>query len=229
MKINRNFSTFLAECVGTFSLVLFGCSAIVVDELFGGSIGHVGISFSFGIIVMVMIYSFGNISGAHLNPAVTIGFFFSKRLKLKDIPIYISAQLIGAFLAALLLRIAFPQSSTLGATLPKVSGVFAFIVEIILTFILMLVILNVSIGHMEKGIMAGVAIGSLITLEAMVGGPLTGASMNPARSLGPAVIGLNLSDIYIYIFAPIIGAVSASPMCSLIQGDKCCGSIAERN
>jgi MIP family channel proteins len=222
MKINKNISTLIAEVIGTFALVLFGCSAIVVDSLYNGVVGHVGIALVFGLIVMAMIYSVGNISGANLNPAVTIGFVAAGRMKIKKAVLYITAQFVGAILAALVIKAAFPSSLILGETLPSVHLISAFIIETVLTFFLMFVILNVSTGHMEKGIMAGVAIGGTVALEAIVGGPLTGASMNPARSLGPALVNLNLTHLWIYIAAPILGALLASPLCRVIQGPECC-------
>lgn len=218
--MNKNI--YVAEAIGTFVLVFAGCGAIVVDEIFPGNLGHLGISASFGLVVMAMIYSIGNISGAHLNPAVTLGFVFARRLDKREAPAYIASQMVGAITAALLLLALFPQSDTLGATLPAAGLFSAFVIEVVLTFILMFVILNVSTGHMEKGIMAGVAIGGTIALEALIGGPVSGASMNPARSLGPALISGNLSDLWLYLTAPVVGALLAFPTCRLIQGSDCC-------
>lgn len=138
--------------------------------------------------------------------------------------LYIIFQILGALIAALILHIAFPESKSLGATIPSVPFIFAFSVVTILTFVLMFVILNVSTGHMEKGIMAGVAIGGTIFIEALIGGPLTGASMNPARSVAPALLSQNLNNISIYIIAPILGAILASPFCKIIQGKECCNN-----
>jgi aquaporin Z len=220
--VKEEFNSLIAEVIGTFALVFFGCGAIVVNNQFENIIGHFGIAMTFGVIVMAMIYSIGNISGAHLNPAVTIGFVFAKRIKARKAFPYIFAQLFGAIIASSILKRAFPMSETLGATLPNVSWIFAFITEIILTFILMFVILNVSSGHMEKGIMAGVAIGGTVFLAALVGGPICGASMNPARSIAPALLSMHLESLSLYIFGPIIGAILASPMCRIIQGKECC-------
>lgn len=222
ISLKKEINSLIAEAVGTFALVLFGCGAIIVNELYNNPLGHLGICLVFGVVVMAMIYSVGNISGTHLNPAVSIGFFFARRIGLQKALLYIVFQLAGAFLAAFLLRVAFPESESLGATLPSVSWIFAAVIEIILSFILMFVILNVSTGHREKGIMAGVAIGGVIFMEALVGGPLTGASMNPARSLAPALLSLKLDSVWIYLVAPVIGTVLASPFCRLIQGDQCC-------
>ncbi|ACF10864.1 major intrinsic protein [Chlorobaculum parvum NCIB 8327] len=213
---------FIAEAIGTFALVFAGCGAIVVNESFGGALGHLGVSTVFGLVVMAMIYSVGNVSGAHLNPAVTLGFVFAGRLDKRSIPGYIGSQLIGALAAAAALRLLFPESATLGSTLPGIDLARAFIVEVLLSFVLMFVILNVSTGHMEKGIMAGVAVGGTIALEALVGGPLTGASMNPARSLAPALLSGNLSSIWLYLTAPVVGTWLAHPTCRWIQGPNCC-------
>ena len=213
---------YIAEAIGTFALVFAGCGAIVVNDLFSAPLGHVGISTVFGLVVMAVIYSIGNISGAHINPAVTLGFYFAGRIKKKVILPYIASQLIGAIAAAGVLKLLFSSHESLGATLPEGSILTSFVLEIILSFFLMFVILNVSTGHMEKGIMAGVAIGGTVALEALMGGPVSGASMNPARSLGPALLSGNLSTVWIYIVAPVIGAWLAHPTCRIIQGGECC-------
>lgn len=216
-----------AEVLGTFALVFAGCGAIIVNDNYGHALGHVGISLVFGLIVMAMIYAVGNISGAHLNPAVTLGFYFAGRFEGRDILPYISCQLAGALLAAALLRCLLPEHETLGATLPADAAIRAFVFEVILSFLLMCVILNVSTGHMEKGIMAGVAIGGTVALEALIGGPVSGASMNPARSIGPAIVSGHLESLWLYVIAPVIGTCLAYPMCRIIQGRACC-SPAEK-
>jgi aquaporin NIP len=200
---------YLAELLGTFALVFCGTGAIVINEVTKGTITHVGIAMCFGLIVMSMIYTFGDKSGAHLNPAVTIAFAIHKVFPLKEIIPYIVSQLAGAFLASLLLHVLFPISVSLGATIPSGSDWQSFILEIVLTFILMLTILNVSQGAKEKGLFAGIAIGSVILLEAMFAGPISGASMNPARSLSPAIVSGNLDSLWIYLSAPVIGSVTA--------------------
>ena len=220
-------NSLIAEFLGTFALVFFGCLAIIVNDSFGSNLGHIGISIVFGLVVMAMIYSVGNISGAHLNPAVTIGFIFAKRIRLKPALGYIAVQTAGALAAAVVLRLMFPVHPTLGATLPSVSNGAAFVFEFLFSFLLMFVILNISTGHLEKGIMAGVAVGGVITIEALVGGPLTGASMNPARSLGPALLSGQFSSLGIYLLAPVAGTIAASPLCKLIQGDQCCTTSGE--
>ena len=218
---------YLAEAIGTFALVFTGCGAIVVNDLYGGVLGHVGISLAFGLTIMIMIYAVGNVSGAHFNPAVTLGFFFAKRLEAREIPPYVTGEFAGAFSAALLLKILFPVHKTLGTTVASGSIIQSLVVEIVLTFLLMFVILNVSTGYKEKGIMAGVAIGGMVALGALFGGPVSGASMNPARSLAPGLISGVLDGWWIYIVGPVLGAYFASPTCRLIQGAERCESLPE--
>jgi len=212
----------ISEIIATFALVFCGTGAMVINDFTGGSVSHVGVAITFGLIVMGMIYAFGDISGAHMNPAVTIGFAYAKKFPWKEVPGYVLAQLIGAFLASGILLYLFPESETLGATLPGLSAMKVFIFEIILTFFLMVVIINVSTGSKEIGIVAGIAIGSIVLLEAMFAGPITGASMNPARSIAPAVVSGNLADLWIYIFAPIIGCLLAVVSCKLVKSEQCC-------
>jgi aquaporin Z len=200
---------YIAEIIGTFSMVFCGTGAIIVDEVTNGAVTHVGIAITFGLIVMAMIYSVGSISGAHLNPAVTIAFSVAKRFPAKNIVPYILSQLTGALAASLLLRFLFPENILLGATLPSGSEIQSFILELVLTFFLMFVILNVSQGSRETGMFAGIAIGSVVLLEAMFAGPISGASMNPARSLAPAIVSLHLEQVWIYILAPVAGSILA--------------------
>lgn len=195
---------YLAEFIGTFAMVFAGTGAIIINDIYGGVIGHVGIALTFGMIVMAMIYAIGDISGAHLNPAVTLSFWLAKRFPLIHTTPYIISQILGAITASFLLNYLFSHQ-TLGATLPQVSPEKAFILEVILTFFLMFVIIHVAEGSKEKGLMAGVAIGATVALEAMFAGPATGASMNPARSIGPALVSWNIEDLWIYIIAPVIG------------------------
>jgi MIP family channel proteins len=213
---------YMAEAIATFALVFTGCGAIIVNETFPGTLGHVGVSVVFGLVVMAMIYAVGNISGAHLNPAVTLGFLFAGRLDKSAAPRYIGSQILGALAAAIVLRFLFPENATLGMTVPRIGLFRAFVMEVLLSFFLMFVIFNVSTGHMEKGIMAGVAVGGTIALEALVGGPVTGASMNPARSLAPALVSGHMSELWIYLTAPVLGAFLAHPTCRWIQGPRCC-------
>ena len=205
----KNMRNYIAEVIGTFFLVFVGCGAMVVNTYSGGAISHVGVAMSWGLIVMVIIYTIGDISGAHLNPAVTLGFWIAKRFKGKEVLPYIVAQSIGAFLASFALKLMFPLDETLGASLPSRTWEQSFIMEVILTFLLMYVILNVSSGAKEKGIMAGAAIGATVGLEAMFAGPVCGASMNPIRSIAPAVVSGHTEHLWAYIVSTILGAVLA--------------------
>ena len=203
----------LAEFLGTFTLVFAGTGAIVINHVSNGAISHVGIALVFGLVVMAMIHTFGDVSGAHLNPAVTLGFVVAGRFPLRETPGYIAAQLGGAFAASGLLKFLFPSDATLGATLPAGSVSQSFILEVVLTAILMLVILSVSTGAKEKGITAGITIGAVVGLEAMFAGPICGASMNPARSLAPAIVGGNFQYLWLYPVATVLGALIAVPLC----------------
>jgi aquaporin NIP len=213
---------YCAEMIGTFCLVFAGTGAIIINETSGGAITHAGIALSFGLIVLAMIYTFGDISGAHFNPAVTLGFWAARRLPGRELLPYLASQCSGALLASALLRFLFPQSQSLGATLPAGAESQSFILEIVLTFMLMLTILNVSTGAKEKGITAGIAVGSMIGLEAMFAGPISGASMNPARSLAPAVISGHFDHLWIYLAAPPLGAAAAVLACRCVREKGCC-------
>ena len=175
-----------AEFTGTFALVFCGVGAIVIDQFYGGQIGHLGIGLTFGLIVMAVIYAIGDISGAHINPAVTAAFWLSRTFSGREVIPYIGAQIGGAILAALTIQLLFPHAETLGETIPSGTILQSFVMEVILTMILMFVIIQVSTGSKEIGVMAGIAIGGTVALEAIFAGPVSGASMNPARSLGPA-------------------------------------------
>jgi aquaporin Z len=212
----------IAEALGTFALVFAGTGAIVIDGASHGSITHCGVALTFGLVVLAMIYTFGDVSGAHLNPAVTAAFAVARRFAWTEVPGYILAQCAGAFAASLVLRLLFPGDLTLGATLPAGSAMQSFILETILSFLLMLVILSVSTGAKEKGITAGIAIGSIIALEAMFAGPICGASMNPARSLAPAIVGGQTQFLWIYLIAPVLGALLAVPACCGFREPGCC-------
>lgn len=206
----------LAEFLGTFALVFAGAGAIVINEVSGGAITHVGIALTFGLVILAMIYTFGEISGAHFNPAVTSAFFLARRFPGENVFAYIVAQCAGAVAASGVLRALFPQNAKLGATLPTGSEMQSFVLEFILTFMLMLTILRVSTGAKEKGITAGIVVGSVIALEAMFAGPICGASMNPARSLGPALISGQLQHLWIYVIATTLGAAAAVPISKLL-------------
>ncbi len=212
----------LAESLGTFALVFAGTGAIVVNDVAGGTITHVGIALTFGFIVLAMIYTLGDVSGCHLNPAVTVAFAVGKRFAWRDVVPYLCAQAAGAIAASGTLKLLFPAHATLGATLPRGSSLQSFVLEGILTFILMFVILSVSTGAKEKGLLAGVAIGSVVALEAMFAGPICGASMNPIRSLAPALVSGELRSLWIYLVAPMLGAIAAVYACCAIRDPDCC-------
>jgi aquaporin NIP len=206
-----------AEALGTFGLVFAGTGAIVVDQTSGGAVTHVGVALTFGLIVMAMIYAFGDISGAHINPAVTLGFAVAGRLPARRVLPYMLAQTLGAIAASLLLRILFPASPMLGTTLPAGSAAQSLVLEIVLTFFLMLVILQMSSGPRESGLMAGIAIGGVVGLEALFAGPICGASMNPARSLAPALVSGHFTSLWLYLVGPVIGSILAVPCSWLVR------------
>ena len=213
---------YFAEGIGTFGLVFAGTGAIVINDVSDGVVTHVGIALTFGLVVMAMIYAIGDVSGAHINPAVTIGFWAARRLDGRYVLPYIASQCAGAFIASAMLRLLFLDHGNLGTTQPAGDWWQSFLLEIILTFLLMFVILNVSTGAKEKGIMAGSAIGSVVGFEAMFAGPISGASMNPARSLAPAVVSGEVTHLWIYLVAPVIGAILAVLACRCVQDEGCC-------
>lgn len=205
-----------AEFLGTYMMVFAGTGAIIVNDIYG-SVSHLGIGLTFGLVVMAVIYSIGNISGAHINPAVSIAFWFSKRFSGKELLPYIISQLIGAVLASLTLSFMFPQHEFVGATLPAGSWEQSFVMEFILTFILMFVILLMSEGSKEVGVMTGFTIGMVVAFEAIFAGPVSGASMNPARSIAPAVVSGQLTHLWIYIVATTLGACASVFAVKLIK------------
>ena len=213
---------YISEFIGTFAMIFCGTGAMTINEITGGDVTHVGIGITWGLIVMAMIYAFGEISGAHFNPAVSIAFAYAKKFSWKEVPKYIFFQVAGAFAASLLLMWLFPKSELLGATIPTVDVWRAFVLELILTFFLMVVIINVSTGSKEIGMMAGIAIGSVVLLEALFAGPITNASMNPARSLAPNIVSGNIEGLWLYILAPIIGAILAVVSCKFVKHENCC-------
>lgn len=211
----------IAEALGTFTLVFAGTGAIVVNQVSGGVITHAGIALTFGLVVLAMIHTFGDVSGAHLNPSVTTAFAAAGRFPWREVPGYLAAQILGALAASGLLRSLFPEATTLGATLPAGPPMQSFVFEIVLTAILMLTILSVSTGAKEKGITAGIAIAAVIGLEAMFAGPICGASMNPARSFAPALVSGSLEHLWIYLTAPTLGALIAIPLCKATRSPGC--------
>ena len=215
---------YISESIGTFTMIFCGCGAMTINEITNGSISHVGVAITWGLVVMAMIYAFGEISGAHFNPAVTIAFAVAKKFSWKKVPAYILAQAIGGILAVAVLWFLFPESKFLGETTPAAGfpSYKAAILEFLLTFFLMVVIINVSTGSKEIGTMAAIAVGSVILLEAMFAGPMTMASMNPIRSLAPALFTGNFQNLWLYIIAPVLGAIAAVSSCKLVKYDNCC-------
>lgn len=218
----KRMKKYISEFIGTFSMVFCGTGAMTINEVTGGDVTHVGIGLTWGLIVMAMIYAFGETSGAHFNPAVTIAFAYAKKFAWKEVPKYIVAQVLGAFAASLVLLFLFPTSEFLGSTIPTIDVWRAFVLELLLTFFLMVTIINVSTGSKEMGVIAGIAIGGVVLLEATFAGPITNASMNPARSLAPNIISGNIQGLWLYMIAPILGALLAVVSCRLIKDDNCC-------
>lgn len=205
-----------AEVIGTFVLVFAGTAAIVVNDA-TGAVTHPGVALTFGLVVLALVYALGDVSGAHLNPAVTFGFVAAGRFPRRELGGYVVAQLAGAVAASLLVHMLFAESRTLGGTVPRGTVPQSFVLEIVLTWFLMLVVLCVSTGAKEKGITAGIAVGAVVALEALFAGPVCGASMNPARSFGPAVVSGNVGVLWLYLAAPTLGAVVAVPTFYLIR------------
>ena len=214
-----------AECLGTFCLVFAGTGAIVINDISGGAVTHVGIALTFGLIVFAMIAAVGEVSGAHLNPAVTFGFFLARRFPGHSVAPYVASQFAGAVLASITVRVLFPSHPTLGGTLPAGSIFQSLILEALLTATLMFVILSVTTGAKEKGVTAGIAVGGVIALEALFAGPVSGASMNPARSLAPALVSWQLGAVWVYLTGPTLGASLAVPACRYIREPGCCRAV----
>ena len=197
----------LAEGLAAFALVFAGCGAIITDHTRAGALGAVGVALVFGLVIMVMVYATGHLSGAHINPAVTLAFTLTRHLPAREAAAYIGAQVGGAIAAALVLAAIWPsQPADLGATVPSIGAGSAFIYEVVMTAILMFVIMAVATDTRAVGAGAAIAIGGVIGLDALFGGPLTGASMNPARSLGPALVAGQWDHFWVYVAGPIAGA-----------------------
>lgn len=207
-SFKNNMKKYIAEIIGTFALVFCGTGAIIVNQETNGSLGLIGIAFAFGLIISAMIYVFGNISGTHINPSVTIALLVGKLTTKKEAFFYISAQVFGAVLASGLLKLMFPKSLTLGMTTPSGDWLQSFIIEYILTLFLMLTILGVT-SRKEFSNIAGLMIGLVVVGIILFAGPVSGGSFNPARSFAPAIVTGNMTDLWIYIIAPTLGAISA--------------------
>jgi aquaporin NIP len=209
-----------AEALAAFALVAAGCGAIVANTQYHGALGAVGISLTFGLVIMVMVYATGHLSGAHINPAVTIGFTLTRHFPPRDALAYVAAQLAGALAAALILLVLWPDKpADLGATVPTVAVGRAFLYELLLTAILMFVIMAVATDTRAVGSAAALAIGGTIALDALFGGPVTGASMNPARSFGPALVSGEWRDFWVYVAGPVTGSALGAFAYQLIRGD----------
>ncbi len=209
----------LAEALATFALVFAGCGAIVANEVYDGALGAVGIGLVFGLIIMVMVYGTGHLSGAHINPAVTLAFTMTRHLPPREAVAYIAAQVLGALAGALVLLAVWPdQPANLGATVPSVGAGSAFVYELFLTAILMFVIMAVATDTRAVGAAAAIAIGAAVGLDAIFGGPVTGASMNPARSFGPALASGEWTDFWVYLAGPVAGAALGALSYQAVRG-----------
>ena len=207
-----------AEAIGTFMLVFAGAGAVMVDAK-THALGHVGVAISFGLVILAGIYAVGHISGAHFNPAVTLGFVLTRHFPPRRALAYWLAQLLGAVAAAALLRGSLGNIAHVGATLPSGSQAQSFLWELVLTAFLMFVIMAVATDTRAVGEAAAIAIGGTIGLESMFGGPISGASMNPARSLGPALVSGDLHALWIYLLAPLAGAAVGGLAYQLVRGE----------
>jgi MIP family channel proteins len=216
-----------AELFGTFVLVFAGTGAIVFDSVNPGKIGHIGIALTFGLVVLAMAYAVGSVSGAHLNPAVTVGLWLARRVPGASVLPFVAAQCAGAFAASALLFAMYPDHPTLGATLPHGPPWHSLVLEVWLTAVLVFVILAVAVADPAVRPLGGVIVGAVIALEALFAGPISGASMNPARSLAPAVVSGSLDHLWVYLAAPLVGALVAIPACACVQQPGCCAKAQE--
>jgi aquaporin NIP len=214
----ENLRALVAEAIGTFALVFAGCGALMVDAK-THALGHVGVAITFGLVIMFGIYAVGHISGAHFNPSVTFAFALSRHFPWTRALGYWGAQLIGAVAAAAVLRGSLGNIANVGATLPSGSQGQSFLWELVLTFFLMFVIMAVATDTRAVGEAAAIAVGGTVGLDAMFGGPISGASMNPARSIGPALVSGNLHALWLYIVAPICGASLAALAYQFVRGE----------
>lgn len=211
----------MAEGFATYALVFAGCGAIVVDSQRGGSLGETGIAASFGLVVMAMVYATGHLSGAHINPAITAAFVSVRHFPVRDAVAYIPCQVAGAVAGAATLRLAWEGTpANLGATVPTVGVGSALVYEFVMTAFLMLVIMAVATDVRAAGMAAAVAIGGTVALDALFGGGVTGASMNPARSFGPALVASEWADFWIYLVAPVAGALAGAWLYSFVRDTR---------
>jgi aquaporin NIP len=210
-----------AEALAAFALVFAGCGAAVANVQYHQALGTVGVALVFGLVIMAMIYATGHLSGAHINPAVTVAFTLSRHFPAREAVAYVAAQLLGAIVAALVLLAVWPdQPAQLGATSPTIGAGSALVYEFVLTAFLMFVIMAVATDTRAVGAAAAIAIGGTVALDALFGGPVTGASMNPARSLGPALAAGAWSDFWVYIVGPFLGALAGAFAYQLVRGDR---------
>jgi aquaporin NIP len=210
-----------AEGIGVFALVFAGCGAIVAEAEHPGALGNLGIGLVFGLVIMAMVYATGHLSGAHLNPAVTLAFAMTRHMRCGEVLAYIAGQLLGALAAAGLLAAMWPsEPASLGVTLPSVGSGSALVYEAALTGFLMFVIMAVATDTRAVGAGAAIAIGGTVGLDALFGGPITGASMNPARSIGPALISGELHALWVYVVGPVLGAALGALAYQLVRGEQ---------
>ncbi|GAC1513498.1 MAG: aquaporin [Chloroflexota bacterium] len=207
-----------AELFGTFALTFVAAGGAVIASVSGGEVSHAAAVVSPALLVMGMIYSIGDISGAHLNPAVTLAFVLRRAFPWRNLPAYCIAQIVGATLAALLLRVLFGMAGDVGATSPHHGTGTAVVMELLLTWILITVILSTAQGHQLVGHNAGIAVAATIALDGLFAAPISGASMNPARSLGPALVSGRMSEVWVYVVGPVAGALIATGMTWLLRG-----------
>lgn len=219
-ELSPTYGPYLAEAIAAFTLVFAGCGAVIIDRISHGQVTHVGVAVTFGLVIAAMIYATGHISGAHINPAVTLAFALTRHFPFARVPGYWLAQLAGASIAGLVLRALFGNIAHLGATLPAHGDGQSFVLEVILTFFLMFVIMAVATDDRAVGQAAALAIGGTVLLDAMFGGPISGASMNPARSFGPALASATWAHLWIYFVGPILGALLAAFAYEVVRGER---------